>query len=157
MSATGLSTGHPLTRGQEENASGCRGWRSGWVGGVVVPGQTQKKAKQSGGQSAKINIKGFWPSPALLPGNGHPPYPPAPRVDQARGKKEESEACSLSLSLSQDCQNFLWNLLHHLINESTGPHDQANTCERWFICILLVTLMLKNTVVHQCQRVRIIS
>lgn len=42
----GLSTGHPLTRGQaQKNASGgLFSVRRG--GGLVVPGQTQKKAKQ---------------------------------------------------------------------------------------------------------------
>lgn len=61
----GLSTGHPLTRGQAQRMpqEGCVLWAGE---GFVVPGQTQKKAKQQGEQSVKINIKACWPCPAFV-------------------------------------------------------------------------------------------
>lgn len=98
-----------VKRRERLRVPGVEGWLSegGGVGGiVVVPGQTQKKTKQSGGgvggQSAKINIKGSWPSPALLPGTGQPPSLPPPleqqnkRIIQTVALKIESQTICMT-------------------------------------------------------------
>lgn len=92
----GLSTGHPLTRGQTQWTPQEACFLGGWggvmegVGGVVVVGGAcctwtdTKEGQAAGGRSAKINIKACWPCPAFVAWKWQAP---PPGVDEVRGKR----------------------------------------------------------------------
>lgn len=110
--------------------------------GLVVPGQTQKKAKQQGEQSVKINIKACWPCPAFVAW-----IPPPPTRWEGKGgwgerRGLQNETCSVS-----SLPNFLWNLLFCLINKS---HGLVTIYVEHIFQAILVILAWKKTRMNSC-------